>query len=192
MPLICRFGGPAGSWNFLPGLSTFSPWGVKFISMLVKTHLSNYLKQLNMQNFHIQLTVTLCMIWTASAASNLKIPNISDISHGWERPTSAYFLKKNWRENRNECVVLNRFNPVWLPLTPRTVIHQAPLSMGFSRQCWSGLPSPTPGDLPDPGMDLCCLRHWQASSLPLAPPGKPTWICIVIYIMIMLIYMYLP
>ena len=33
--------------------------------------------------------------------------------------------------------------------------------MGFSRQCWSGLPSPTPGDLPDPGMDLCCLRHWQ-------------------------------
>ena len=35
--------------------------------------------------------------------------------------------------------------------TPRTVAHKAPLSMGFSRQeCWSGLPFPSPGDLPNP------------------------------------------
>ena len=35
-----------------------------------------------------------------------------------------------------------------------TVAHQAPLSMGFSRQeYWSGLPFPFPGDLPDPGME---------------------------------------
>ena len=35
-----------------------------------------------------------------------------------------------------------------------TVIHQAPLSMGFSRQdYWSGLPSPPPGNLPDPGIE---------------------------------------
>ena len=35
----------------------------------------------------------------------------------------------------------------------RTVAHQAPLSMGFSRQeHWSGLPCPLPGDLPDPGI----------------------------------------
>ncbi|ELR53454.1 hypothetical protein M91_07156, partial [Bos mutus] len=32
--------------------------------------------------------------------------------------------------------------------------HQAPLSMGFSRQeYWSGLPFPSPGDLPDPGIE---------------------------------------
>ena len=38
--------------------------------------------------------------------------------------------------------------------TPQTVAHQAPLSMGFSRQeYWSGLPSPSPGDLPDPGTE---------------------------------------
>ena len=38
-------------------------------------------------------------------------------------------------------------------VTPWTVAHQAPLSMGFSRQeYWSGLPSPPPGDLPDPGI----------------------------------------
>ena len=37
--------------------------------------------------------------------------------------------------------------------TPWTVAHQAPQSMGFSRQeYWSGLPFPSPGDLPDPGI----------------------------------------
>ena len=36
---------------------------------------------------------------------------------------------------------------------PWTVAHQAPLSMGFSRQeYWSGLPFPPPGDLPNPGI----------------------------------------
>ena len=51
--------------------------------------------------------------------------------------------------------------------------------MGFSRQkCWSGLPCPLPGDLPNPGIKLVvslCLLHWQLGSLPLAPPGKLTW-----------------
>ena len=57
-----------------------------------------------------------------------------------------------------------------------TVARQAPLSMRFSRQeYWSGLPFPTPGDLPDPGIEpsFLCLLHWQLSSLPLVPPGKP-------------------
>ena len=39
-------------------------------------------------------------------------------------------------------------------VTPWTVACQAPLSMGFSRQeDWSGLPFPSPGDLPDPGIE---------------------------------------
>ena len=39
-------------------------------------------------------------------------------------------------------------------VTPWAVAYQAPLSMGFSRQeCWSGLPFPSPGDLPDPGIE---------------------------------------
>ena len=38
-------------------------------------------------------------------------------------------------------------------VTPWTVARQAPLSMGFSRQeYWSGLPFPSPGDLPNPGI----------------------------------------
>ena len=43
---------------------------------------------------------------------------------------------------------------VLLFATPWTVAHQAPLSLGFSRQeYWSGLPFPTPGDPPDPGIE---------------------------------------
>ena len=45
---------------------------------------------------------------------------------------------------------LSRFSQVWFFVTQWTVARQAPLSMGLSRQeCWSGLPCPPPGDLPD-------------------------------------------
>ena len=48
---------------------------------------------------------------------------------------------------------------VWLFLTPWTVAHQAPLSMEFSRQeYWSGLLSPSPGDLPYQGSNLAVLH----------------------------------
>ena len=40
----------------------------------------------------------------------------------------------------------------------QTLARQAPLSVGFSRQeCWSGLPCPSPGDLPDPGIKPASL-----------------------------------
>ena len=49
---------------------------------------------------------------------------------------------------------------------------QAPLSMGFSRQeYWSGLPFPSPGDLPDPGIEPRSPAL-QADALPPEPPGK--------------------
>ena len=43
------------------------------------------------------------------------------------------------------------------------------------QEYWSGLPSPSPGDLPDSGIEpgSLCLLHWQAGSLLLAPSGKP-------------------
>ena len=49
--------------------------------------------------------------------------------------------------------------------------------MGFPREeCWSGLPCPPPGDLPDPGIEpeSLDLLPWQAGSSPLVPPGKST------------------
>ena len=49
--------------------------------------------------------------------------------------------------------VLSCFSRVWRFATPWTIPHQAPLSMGFSwQEYWSGLPCPTPGNLPDPGI----------------------------------------
>ena len=57
--------------------------------------------------------------------------------------------------------------------TPWTVAHQAPLSMGFSRQeYWSGLPFPSPGDLPGPGIEPRS-PSLQADALTSEPPGKP-------------------
>ena len=57
--------------------------------------------------------------------------------------------------------------------TPWTVACQAPLSMGFSRQeYWSGLPFPSPGDLPDPGIESRSLTL-QADSLLTELGGKP-------------------
>ena len=58
-------------------------------------------------------------------------------------------------------------------MTPWTVVHQFPLSMGFSRQeYWSGLPCPLPGDLPNPGIKPRSPAL-QADSLPAEPQGKP-------------------
>ena len=53
------------------------------------------------------------------------------------------------------CMMLTHFGHVQLFITLLTVAHQAPLSIAFSRQeCWSGLPFPFPGDLPDPGIKV--------------------------------------
>ena len=53
---------------------------------------------------------------------------------------------------------LSHFSSIQLSATPWTVAHQAPLSMGFSRQeYWSGLPCPPSGDLPDSGIKLASL-----------------------------------
>ena len=74
------------------------------------------------------------------------------------------------------CIQL--FETLW------SVAHQAPLSVGFSRQeygvaitYWSGLPCPPPGDLPNLGHEALSLSllHWQVGSLPPVPPGKPTY-----------------
>ena len=57
--------------------------------------------------------------------------------------------------------------------TPWTIALQAPLSMGFPRQkYWNGLPFPSPGDLPDPGIKPRSLAM-QVDSLLSEPLGKP-------------------
>ena len=72
-------------------------------------------------------------------------------------------------------------------MTSQTVVRQAPLSMGFSRQeYWSGLHGLLQGFFPIQGSNPCLLYllHWQASSLPLTSPGKPIWMCVYNHILV--------
>ena len=71
------------------------------------------------------------------------------------------------------CVGVQVLSHVLLFVTPWTVARQAPLSTGFPRQeCWSGLPFPSLGDLPDPGINpefpALAGRYFTTK-----PPGKP-------------------
>ena len=70
-------------------------------------------------------------------------------------------------------LLLSRFSRVRLLATPWTVAYQVPPSMGFSRQeYWSGLPFPSPGDLPDPGIEPWSPTLY-AEPLPSEPLGSP-------------------
>ena len=72
-------------------------------------------------------------------------------------------------------VIVKSPSRVRLFATPWTVAYQAPPSMGFSRQqYWSGLPFPSPEDLPDPGLPHC--RTWKQLRCPLTDEcGKKLW-----------------
>ena len=91
-----------------------------------------------------------------------------------------------WIKLTLDCVVLcvracvlKSLQPCSALCNPRTVAHQASLSMGFTRQkYWSGLQCLPPWDLPDPGIEPTSLMSSALTgegvdSLPLAPPGKP-------------------
>ena len=82
-------------------------------------------------------------------------------------------VKDNSRTQVHACM-LSCFSCVQLFATLWTVARQVPQSMGFSRQeCWSGLPCPPPGDLPDPGIET----GFPALQVDSQPPAKPSRTC---------------
>ena len=84
------------------------------------------------------------------------------MSHGGQGPSSSKKRKK-----------MKSFSHVRLFASPWTVACQAPPSIGFSRQeYWSGLSFPSPGDLPDPGIEPGSPAL-HANFLPSEPPGSP-------------------
>ena len=95
--------------------------------------------------------------------------------------------KIKWKNIYSICLAcVHVFSCVQLFVTPRTILYtvrQAPLSMGFSRQeYWSGLPFPTLGDLPDPGMKPVFLVSPKLAGglFTTESPGKPhilSYIC---------------
>ena len=86
---------------------------------------------------------------------------------------SVYGISQARILERNKLKLLSR---VQFFVTPWTVAYQAPPSMGFSRQeYWSGVPFPSPGDLPHPGIELVFLLSsaLQVILYPLTYQGSP-------------------
>ena len=74
---------------------------------------------------------------------------------------------KTWKR---ESEVAQSCPTLW---TPWSVAYQAPPAMGFSRQeYWSGLPFPSPGDHPNPGIEPSSPHCRQIDALPSELPGK--------------------
>ena len=91
-------------------------------------------------------------VWHLHSLSDL--PFCCHISSSDCDPASPLTGRPLWLHSCECARVLSHFSCVRLFVTPWTVARQAPLSMGFSRQeYWSGLPCPSPGDLPDPGIE---------------------------------------
>ena len=84
----------------------------------------------------------------------------------WKATADPFLLKR-----KKELKSLSRvrlFATIW------TVAYQAPPSMEFSMQeYWSGLPFPSPGDLPDPGIEPRSPALQAEDTLSSEPPGKP-------------------
>ena len=78
--------------------------------------------------------------------------------------------------DKKSIVVVESLSRVQLFAAPCTIAHQAPLSMGLDRQeYWSGLPFPSPGYLPDPGIEPRSLAL-LADILTSEPPEKPLYL----------------
>ena len=94
----------------------------------------------------------------------------------WKNEAVATGLEKvSFHSNPKQWVSewVKPLSHVRLFATPWTVAYQAPPSMGFSRQeYWNGLPFPSPGDLPNSGIELGSPT-FQVDTLTSEPPGKP-------------------
>ena len=96
--------------------------------------------------------------------------NLKEDRHGVRMLNDNNFLKRYRRIDLCVSVLLSH---VRLFATPWTVAHQAPLSMEFSsKEYWSELPFPSPGDVPNPGIESGSPKL-QADSLSSEPPGQP-------------------
>ena len=94
-----------------------------------------------------------------------KVFNFAKVSYMW---VNHLLYTGNEHNIINQlCMRARWVRRVWLFVTPWTVAHQIPLSMGFSRQeYWSGLPYPPPGDLSNPAIEPMSSTSQVDSLLP--------------------------
>ena len=102
--------------------------------------------------------------WPSPARSRPSLEQVNWVTVPHSRQRSSFLVR---------ACVLSHFSRVQLCVTLWTAAHQAPLSMGFSRQgYWSGLLCPPPGDLPNPVIKPGSPA-FQADSLPLSHQVRP-------------------
>ena len=120
----------------------------------------------------ITLLSGLWEVWACQQTTHLLCLPPSWKAHLQDRPGEKCLKLSGSSAHLGVCVcVLSHFSYVWFSGAPWTIAHQTPLSMAFSRQeYWSGLPFPSPGDLPDPGIEPTSPAL-QADSL-LSEPCK--------------------
>ena len=136
-------------WMKEPG----SPWGCKESHTTERLHFHFHL-------LHVNLTQTS----QNNSMGRGKLLKLLPPLHGLNQPAGC---------SPHMCMCVQSLSHVRLFATLWTVAHRAPLSMGSPRQeYWSGLPFPSPGDLPDPGIKPGS-PPLQADSLPSESPGKP-------------------
>ena len=103
--------------------------------------------------------------------SNAYLPPLLPRPHPLFRSRCISFELKCLNVDTEVSIEVKSLSHVRLFATPLTVVHHAPPSMGLSRQkYWSGLPFPSPEDLPDPGIEPR-VSH-IVGTLPSEPPGK--------------------
>ena len=105
--------------------------------------------------------------------------NWTQVSRIAGRCFTNWAIREAYLKYKKMKVKVKLLSHVWLFATPWTVAHQASPSLGFSRQdYWSGLPFPSPGELPDPAIEPRSPAL-QADALTSEPPGKlmtTTWL----------------
>ena len=112
------------------------------------------------------------ILWTEEP-DRLQSMGLQGVGHNWRHLACKHMLSQILVFKN--ALSVQSLSHVQLFVSPWTRAHQAPLSVEFSRQeYWSGLPFPSPGNLPDPGIKPTSLAPpaLQVDSLPSDPPGK--------------------
>ena len=120
--------------------------------------------------FFLKVSFGICQIWLHHLAPGIQFV---DQTSPWTLQLECLHQAQGLFCAQGYCTVLGLVTQSWVFETPWTVACQAPLSLEFSREeYWSGLPSPTPGDPPNPGMEPRSPTL-QVDSLLSELPGKP-------------------